>query len=149
MRHGAGLERRPGHGTGRRVVRSGGRRAEEGSAAVEFVLVMIILLPLFLGILQLGLFLHVRNTLVACAHEGARQAANYDASLGDGRAATFDCISGVLSAGMARDIDPVPDSAAGQDLVVMRVTATMPAMGLWGPTFDFTVEGHAVKEPTP
>jgi hypothetical protein len=125
------------------------RRQEEGSAAVEFVLVMIVLLPLFLGILQLGLFLHVRNTLVACAHEGARQAANYDASLGDGRAETFDCISGVLSAGMARDIDPVPDDAAGQNLVVMRVTATMPAMGLWGPTFDFTVEGHAVKEPTP
>jgi hypothetical protein len=124
-------------------------RAEEGSAAVEFVLVMIILLPLFLGILQLGLFLHVRNTLVACAHEGARQAANYDASLADGRAATFACISGVLSAGMARNIDPEPDSAVGQDLVRMRVTATMPAMGLWGPTFDFTVEGHAVKEPTP
>jgi hypothetical protein len=127
----------------------GARGPEQGSAAVEFVLVMIILLPLFLGILQLGLFLHVRNTLVACAHEGARQAANYDASLGEGRAVTFSCISGVLSAGMARDIDPVQDSAAGQNLVVMRVTATMPAMGLWGPTFDFTVEGHAVKEPTP
>jgi Flp pilus assembly protein TadG len=122
---------------------------ERGSSVVEFVLVLTILLPLFLGILQLGLFLHVRNTLVACAHEGAREAANYDGTYADGRAVTFGCISGALSANMARQIAPRQQFAAGQELVVMRVSARMPAMGLWGPTFDFAVEGHAVKEPPP
>ncbi len=128
---------------------SGGDRSELGSSVVEFVLVMTILLPLFLGILQLGLFLHVRNTLVACAHEGAREAANYDGTYADGRAVTFGCISGALSAHMARNIAPGQRFAAGQELVVMRVSARMPSMGLWGPTFDFSVEGHAVKEPPP
>jgi Flp pilus assembly protein TadG len=122
---------------------------ELGSSVVEFVLVMTILLPLFLGILQLGLFLHVRNTLVACAHEGAREAANYDGTYADGRAVTFDCISGALSAGMAGNISTRPEFAGTQELVVMRVTARMPAMGLWGPTFNFHVDGHAVKEPPP
>jgi Flp pilus assembly protein TadG len=122
---------------------------ELGSSVVEFVLVLTILLPLFLGILQLGLFLHVRNTLVACAHEGAREAANYDGTSAGGRAVTVGCISGALSANMARQVSPRQQFAAGQELVVMRVSARMPAMGLWGPTFDFSVEGHAVKEPVP
>ncbi len=125
------------------------RSDEAGSAAVEFVLVMMVLLPLFLGILQLGLFLHVRNTLTACAHEGARQAANYNSTLAEGSSTTRACISGALSAGMARGINPGTGSANGQPLVIMRVRAQMPALGLWGPTFPFTVSGHAVKEPTP
>lgn len=126
--------------------------SERGAAVVEFVLVMMILLPLFLGILQLGLFLHVRNTLTACAHEGAREAANFDSTLTDGVAATRNCITGALSARMAGNINPrqvTAGGAAGQPVVVMRVTATMPALGLWGPTFDFPVEGHAVKELPP
>jgi hypothetical protein len=113
---------------------------------------MTILLPLFLGILQLGLFLHLRNTLAACAHEGARQAANFDSNATEGVAVTRDCITGALSAGMAGNISPstvTAGGAGGQPVVVMRVTATMPALGLWGPTFDFSVEGHAVKEPVP
>ncbi|GAA4988137.1 TadE/TadG family type IV pilus assembly protein [Actinopolymorpha pittospori] len=127
----------------------GARDRERGSAPVEFVLVLIVLLPLFLGVLQVGLFLHVRNTLTACAHEGARQAANYDGTPDEGVAVTKDCITGSLSAGMAGGVAPGAASAGGQELVVMRVQAKMPAMGLWGPTFDFTVSGHAVKEPDP
>ena len=36
---------------------------QRGSAVVDFVLVLVVLLPLFLGILQVALVLHVRNTL--------------------------------------------------------------------------------------
>ena len=43
-----------------------------GSAVVDFTLVGILLTFLFLALLQLGLALHVRNTLVASAAEGAR-----------------------------------------------------------------------------
>ena len=42
-------------------------RDQRGSAVVDFVLVLVVLLPLFLGILQLALVLHVRNTLTAAA----------------------------------------------------------------------------------
>ena len=51
------------------------RRGQRGSAVVDFVLVLAVLVPLFLGILQVGLVLLVRNTLAAAASEGARYAA--------------------------------------------------------------------------
>ena len=46
--------------------------ADRGSAVVDFVLVMVVLVPLVLGIAQVGLVLHVRNTLTAAASDGAR-----------------------------------------------------------------------------
>ena len=42
---------------------------------VDFVLVLVVVVPLFLGIVQLALVLHVRNTLTSAASEGARYAA--------------------------------------------------------------------------
>ena len=38
------------------------RPGERGSAVVDFVLVLVVLVPLFLGILQVALVLLVRNT---------------------------------------------------------------------------------------
>ena len=52
-----------------------GRRDERGSAVVDFVFVLVLLLPLVFGILQLALVMHVRNTLAAAAAEGARAGA--------------------------------------------------------------------------
>ena len=57
-----------------------GPAGQRGAAVVDFVLVMVILVPLFLGIFQLALVLHVRNTLTAAASEGARAAATLDGS---------------------------------------------------------------------
>src|SRR5699024_8700584 len=45
---------------------------ERGSAVVEFVLVSVLVVTLLLGVLQLTLALHVRNTVVDAAGEGAR-----------------------------------------------------------------------------
>ena len=56
-------------------------RNQRGSAVVDFVLVLAVLVPLFLGILQLALVLMVRNTLSSAAAEGARLAATYDHDL--------------------------------------------------------------------
>ena len=55
-----------------RLSRAGCGRGERGAAVVDFVLVLVVLVPLFLGLLQVGLVLHVRNTLTAAASEGAR-----------------------------------------------------------------------------
>ena len=51
------------------------RSSERGAAVVDVVLVLLVLLPLVIGILQLALVLHVRNTLASAAAEGARHAA--------------------------------------------------------------------------
>ena len=53
------------------------RTGERGAAVVDFVLVLLVLLPLVIGILQLALVLHVRNTLASAAAEGARLAVQH------------------------------------------------------------------------
>ena len=53
-------------------------RDERGSAVVDFVLVSLVLVPLVLGMMQVGLVMYVRNTLASAAHEGARYGATID-----------------------------------------------------------------------
>ena len=80
---GAGL--RDGQRLGPTVPRRA-RTSERGAAVVDFVLVLLVLLPLVIGILQLALVLHVRNTLASAAAEGARHAAVAGSSAPAGRA---------------------------------------------------------------
>src|SRR2546421_3161609 len=54
------------------------RRADDGSAAVDFVLVGSLVTLLFLAVVQLAIDYHVRNVLAACVAEGARYGANAD-----------------------------------------------------------------------
>ena len=64
-------------------------RGADGAAVVDFVLVLVVVVPLFLGILQVALVLHVRNTLTAAAGEGARYAATVDRPLQAGEERTL------------------------------------------------------------
>lgn len=70
---------------------------ERAAAVVEFTLVSVVLVGLFLAVVQVGLALRVRNTLVACAAEGARYAANADRDLSDGEVRTAALIAQSLS----------------------------------------------------
>ena len=62
------------------------RRNDRGSAVVEFALVSVVLLLLLLGVLQLAVYLYVRNIVAASAAEGARYAANADVDAEQGAA---------------------------------------------------------------
>jgi Flp pilus assembly protein TadG len=124
-------------------------RREDGAAVVDFVLVLVILAPLLLGILQLGLVLHVRNTLTAAASEGARYAATVDRSPADGVARTRSQIGEALAGRYARRVTAHPVGIDGAPGVEVDVAATVPALGLWGPAVTLHVSGHAVKELTP
>ena len=62
-------------------------RDERGAAVVDFVLVSMVLVPLVLGLIQVGLVMHVRNTLVRRGTEGARYGANIDRGPGRRRCA--------------------------------------------------------------
>ena len=55
-------------------------RNEKGAAVVDFALVMPVLLVVFLLVFQRGRALHGRNTLLACATEGARAGARMAAT---------------------------------------------------------------------
>lgn len=124
-------------------------RGEQGSAVVDFVLVTVLLVPLFLGILQLALVLHVRNTLTSAASEGARYAATSDRGPADGAARAREQIAGVLGPSYDDDIDARAIDIAGAPGVEVVINATVPALGLGGLAIDLTVRGTAVEELAP
>lgn len=121
-------------------------RGQRGSAVVDFVLALVVLVPLVLGILQVALVLHVRNTLTAAASEGARYAATADRPLAAGAARTRQQISDALAARFARDVAVTPDMVGGAPGVEVRVVAEVPPLGLWGPAVRLVATGHAVEE---
>lgn len=129
-------------------LRSDVMRDQRGSAVVEFTLVSVVLVGLFLAVVQVGLVLHVRNTLVACAAEGARYAANADRGLADGEARTAVLIAESLSADSVDDVSSRYVSTGGVELVEVRVTTTLPLFGWLGIDRGLTVSGHAVEEGT-
>ena len=124
-------------------------RADRGSAVVDFVLVLVVLVPLFLGILQVALVLHVRNTLTSAAAEGARYAATVDRPLESGVARTRAQVAGAISARFARDVTATQTVLDGVPVVRVDVVAEVPPLGLWGPGVGLAVSGHAIEEAAP
>ena len=122
------------------------RRREAGAAVVDFVLVGSMLTFLFLGIVQLGLALHVRNTLIASASEGARFGARADVDPAIGAERARSLISSSLSDRFAQDVSVSVEDAEGVQVVVVRVRAPLPVIGLVGPVDGFDVVGRAFEE---
>ena len=122
---------------------------DDGSSVVEFTLVSVLLVGLFLGILQLAVVLHTRNVLVSAAQEGARYAANADRTPADGAARTRQAIGEALGAGV-RDrmtVTPLPADLSGPVPVVgMRVSGPLPVFFLPAGPLRLTVDGHALDE---
>lgn len=125
------------------------RRDESASAVVDFVLIMVVLMPLVLGIVQVGLVLHVRNTLTAAASDGARYGASLDQAPEDGARRTRDLIEGAIAGRYAQDVTAGVTEVGGYPGVEVRVHAEVPALGLFGPAVSLDVEGHAVDEVLP
>jgi Flp pilus assembly protein TadG len=125
------------------------RRWESGAAAVDFALVVVVLVPLVLGIIQLALVMHVRNSLVAAASEGARYAATIDRGPADGVTRTRELIEATLADRFADDVTATQTSVDGYPGVSVTVHAEVPALGLWGPAVSVDVTGHAVEEDPP
>jgi Flp pilus assembly protein TadG len=122
-------------------------RRERGAAVVDFVLVLVVLVPLVLGILQVALVMHVRNTLASAASEGARVAATADREPGDGVAATREQIDDAIAGRYAEDVTVRTVSIDGAPGVEVTVRARIPALGLGGPAIEVEVSGRAVEEP--
>ena len=110
-------------------------------------MVSALVLLLGVGVFQLGLVLHVRNTLIACAAEGARVGARADSTTAAARARTTTLIAASLSADYAQDV--VVRSGTGPDgipVVEVSITAPTPVIGLLGPSDSMTVTGRAFDE---
>ena len=122
------------------------RAEESGSAVVEFVLVSALLTVLTLSVIQLGLALHIRNTVLDAAAEGARFASLADTSLSDGATRTRDLISTALSPGYAADVSASSTSHRGHPSVIVTVRTPLPLFGLIGIDDGLEVSGYVPIE---
>ena len=126
--------------------RAGDRTRDSGSAVVDFVLVGALTTVMLSAVLQLAVALHVRNTLIDCAAEGARYGALAGQDPGSGAVRTRDLITQELSARYATDVTSGRAQLDGLDTVEVRVRAPLPLAGLLGAPRLIVVSGHAVTE---
>ncbi len=124
------------------------RTGAAGAAVVDFVLVTVLVVALFLLVLQVGLVLHVRNVLVSSAAEGARYAANADRTPGDGVARAKQAVAQALSPSLADRMTYTPSETTlkGAQVVEITVTGPLPVVFLPAGPLHLTVHGHALEE---
>ncbi|MEP6479420.1 MAG: TadE/TadG family type IV pilus assembly protein [Rhodoglobus sp.] len=120
--------------------------SDSGSAPAEFAMVGGLLTVLTLSVIQLGLALHIRNTLLDAASEGARFAALADNQLGDGVARAQDLITTAIGDRYAEDVTATTGSYLGHPAAIVTVRAPLPLIGLFGVSDGLEVEGHAAIE---
>jgi Flp pilus assembly protein TadG len=117
---------------------------------VEFVFVSVLVVVLLLAVLQVAVYVHVRNVVTASAQEGARYAANADVPSAAGADRTVAVVARATSprtaAGLvcssASETDP-----SGLRLVVVRCSGAVPTLlaGL-GSLLPVQITGRAVEE---
>ena len=124
---------------------------ERGSAVVDFVMVSILIVTLLLAVLQVAVYVHVRNVVTASAQEGARYAANADVSSDSGAPRTVEIVAratspqtaGGLSCSSAEEVEP----GSGLTLVVVRCSGSVPSLlPVLGDLLPLSVAGRSVKE---
>jgi Flp pilus assembly protein TadG len=123
---------------------------ERGSAVVDFVLVSVLIVLLLLAVLQVAVYVHVRNVVTASAQEGARFAANADVDSSLGAARTVEVVGQATSqqtadglvCTSAEEADP-----SGLTLVVVRCSGSVPSLlADLGNLLPLEVTGRAIKE---
>ena len=126
--------------------RGRGWAADDGSAVAEFVMVSGLLVILTLSVIQLGLVLFIRNTVVDAAAEGARFGALADNSASDGIARSVDLITTALGPGYATNVTASTGSYLGHPALTITVQTPLPLIGLIGLDNGLEVSGHAAIE---
>lgn len=109
-------------------------------------MVSALLTLLTLSVLQLGLALLVRNTVLDAAAEGARFAALADNTPADGVSRTVALISTTVGPGYADDVRVSSATYLGHPAIVVTVRAPLPLLGLIGLPDGMEVSGHAAVE---
>ncbi|KQX65655.1 TadE family protein [Angustibacter sp. Root456] len=126
------------------------RAGDDGSAAVDFALVGGLLTLVFMSVVQLGLLLHVRSTLIDCTAEAARAGALAGHSASDSPMRLRQLLAAELGAGYAsrvRVTGAERTTVGDVEVVTLTVSAPAPVVGLAGPTHGLVVTAHAVAEP--
>lgn len=120
-------------------------REDRGAATVEFTLVGTLLTILALAVVQLGILVYARNVVHDAAVEGAYYGALADTSAQDGAVRTEQLIALALG-GLAAKAQAEQIGADGDAEVIVRVTATLPVLGLLGIPRAMEVTARAPAE---
>ncbi|CCG01951.1 TadE/TadG family type IV pilus assembly protein [Blastococcus saxobsidens] len=123
---------------------------ERGSAVVDFVLVSILIVTLLLAVLQVAVYVHVRNVVTASAQEGARYAANADVASSAGAGRTVEIVARATSVQTAQGLACTSAEEAdpsGANLVVVRCSGSVPSLlAVLGNLLPLEATGRAMKE---
>lgn len=125
-------------------------RSDRGSAVVEFVLVSVLLVMLLLGVLQVGVYLHVRNVVAASAADGARYAANADVGVEAGAPRASEVIARSTGPRVATEVPCVSTlepGAQGATLVAVTCRGALPVFfAPLGRLLPLSVTARALQE---
>lgn len=122
-----------------RTWRRTANRDEGGAVAVEFAIVLPVLVMLLFGIIQWSIYFNRLQGLQAAAREGARVAALPQSTQSDIKAKVNAALDGVVSSSSSRTITVTPSSGNPCDLqpvgtsvtVVVKVSTDLD-IPLWG-----------------
>ena len=122
------------------------KESESGSAPLETIFAMVLLVLLVLGAIQVSLVLYARNVLASAAHEGARSA------IESGRdPATADRIATSVvhrsAGGLVDELDvsTMVDERGGSEIVLVRVTGTVGSLGPIPVSVPFSTTARASR----
>lgn len=123
---------------------------QRGSAVVDFVLVSVLVLTLLLAVLQVAVYVHVRNVVTASAQQGARYAAVADVPAAEGAPRAVEVVARATSARTAAGLSCTSGEEgdpSGVTLVVVRCTGAVPTLlASLGNLLPLEVTGRAIKE---
>lgn len=119
---------------------------DRGAAVAEFALVAGLVALLFLGAVQLGYAVHVRNTATAHVIEGARHGARVGNTPADGAARAEQLLATTLPGRYGTGVSASETVVGGVRVVQVRALVPLPVVGPVGPPRAMTVTGHAYVE---
>ncbi|MCW2704167.1 MAG: uncharacterized protein JWQ37_2162 [Blastococcus sp.] len=113
-------------------------------------MVSILIVMLLLAVLQVAVYVHVRNVVTASALDGARYAANADVDSAIGAERTVEVVAHATSVQTAEGLTCTSAEEidrSGLTLVVVRCSGSVPALlASLGNFLPLEVTGRAVKE---
>lgn len=118
-------------------------RSDRGAAVAEFPLVAVLIIVIALAVIQSALIMHTRNTLIDAAVHGAHHAALVGSSPSDGARRSEQMISDRFGQSLPAE---AAATQAPDGTITVRVSATLPLIGLFGPDGTLTVQGRALDE---
>jgi hypothetical protein len=119
--------------------------SERGSAPIQFVVALPILVLISLAVIQMVLVLHIRAILTSAAAEGARAAALSGSSPARGVQRIRSALSGDIALSAVDAITIHPRTVSGARVMEATISAHVPIVGLIGSSHLF-IYGHALEE---